>query len=169
MDDISTRRLNEIYPELAKRVTNLIDILAAGGMNVRVVQSLRPYCTQMTLWRQGRDGAGNIVDKSKVVTNARPEQSWHTYGCAVDLAPFHGGLPDWNLMHPGWKKIEETGESLGLVSGAEWRTFPDAPHLQLTGNFPTTPGQEVHYLFSEGGLAAVWTEIDNALGIVKAV
>jgi peptidoglycan L-alanyl-D-glutamate endopeptidase CwlK len=168
MDDISLKRLAEIYPELARRVVRMDAILAPQGVITRVVQSLRPYSVQMTLWRQGRDAAGNIIDKSKVVTNARPEQSWHTYGCAVDVAPFIGGVPDWNVAHPVWKLIEETGESLGMVSGAEWRTFPDAPHLQLTGNFPTTPGKEVHYLFAEGGLAAVWAEIDKALGIDKA-
>lgn len=172
MDDISTRRLAEVYPELARRIVRLDGILTQQGIIIRVVQSLRPYSVQMTLWRQGRDAAGNVIDRSKVVTNARPEQSWHTYGCAVDVAPDNPSLPgyqpDWNVTHPSWKQIEEGGESLGMVSGADWRTFPDAPHLQLTGNFPTTPGKEVHYLFSEGGLAAVWAEIDKDLGIGKA-
>lgn len=171
MDDVSLKRVAEIYPELARRVVSMDEILAPQGVIIRVTQGLRPYAVQMALWRQGRDAAGNIVDRSKVVTNARPEQSWHTYGCAVDVAPDNPSLPgyqpDWNVMHPAWKQIEEAGESLGLVSGAEWRTFPDAPHFQLTGNFPTTPGVEVHYLFVEGGLRAVWDEIDKTLGIDK--
>src|SRR5882672_4289681 len=124
MDDISVKRLTEVYPELSRRIVRLDSILAPQGVNIRVIQSLRPYSVQMALWRQGRDAAGNVVDRSKVVTNAKPGQSWHTYGCAVDVAPFYGGVPDWNVQHPVWKQIEQAGESLGLVSGAEWRTFP---------------------------------------------
>lgn len=124
--------------------------LEAEGIVIRVTQSLRPWATQEALYAQGRTAPGSIV------TNAEPGFSWHNFGLAVDVAPFDGALPDWNITHPVWQRLVSVGDSLGLLSGAEWRTFPDWPHFQLTGRFPVTPDDEVRYLFKEGGLQAVW-------------
>jgi hypothetical protein len=55
--------------------------------------------------------------------------------------------------------MEALGQSLGLEVGAYWRSFPDAPHFQLTGRFPVgAPSDEVRQLFKDGGMQAVWDE-----------
>jgi hypothetical protein len=74
-----------------------------------------------------------------------------------------GGSLDWSGNDPAWKSTIAAGEALGLYSGAEFRTFPDKPHFQLTGRFPVTPDDEVLILFKGGGLDAVWAEIAKSL------
>lgn len=150
MDDISEKRLSEVYPGLAEKVRAMADTLLQEGIDVRVMQSLRPWSEQEALYAQGRTAPGNVV------TKAMPGYSWHQFGLAVDVAPFSPQGPDWNVGHPVWAHIVSVGDSSGLVAGAEWRTFPDFPHFQLTGKFPVTPNDEVRSIFASGGLPAVW-------------
>ena len=149
---ISNTRLGEVAPQLAEKIRQLAEMLEQEGIVIQVVQSLRPWHVQEELYAQGRTAPGEIV------TNAQPGHSWHQFALAVDVAPFADAKPDWNIKHPVWGRIVSIGTSLGLVSGAEWRTFPDAPHLQLTGRFPVTPDDEVRYIFREAGLQGVWDE-----------
>lgn len=122
---------------------------------MEVAQGLRTWPQQQALYDQGRTLPG------KIVTNAKPEQSWHTFGCAFDIAIVTAYGLDWTGNDAAWQACISLGESLGLTAGAEWRTFPDKPHFQLTGRFPATPDDEVLYLFKNGGLDAIWTEIDK--------
>ena len=160
MDSVSETRLDEVHPILASKIRQMADQLAQEGITIRVTQGLRSWTQQLALWMQGRDMNGTIVNPSKVVTKAAPGYSWHCFGLAVDVAPFvqsaAGQLPDWNLSHPVWKRIVAVGQSLGLFSGSEFRTFPDWPHFQLTGSCPESPDDEVRQTFKDGGMLAVW-------------
>jgi peptidoglycan LD-endopeptidase CwlK len=158
MDPISEARLGEVHPALAEKVRSMAEMLALENIQIRVVQSLRSWAEQAALYAEGRDADGNIVDKSKVVTDAKPGTSWHNYGLAVDVAPFDSGIPDWNVSHPAWGRIVAVGESCGLQSGSTWRTFPDWPHFQLTGRLPVSPDAAVMAAFQSGGQQAVWTD-----------
>jgi peptidoglycan L-alanyl-D-glutamate endopeptidase CwlK len=158
MDATSEARLAAVHPKLAERVRSMAEMLAQENITIRVVQGLRTYAEQGILYDKGRDADGNVVDKSQVVTNAKPGTSWHNFGLAVDVAPFDGSISDWNAEHPAWKRIVTMGESCGLVSGAEWRTFPDLPHFQLTGQFPVSPDDAVRQVFEQGGVDQVWTD-----------
>ena len=158
MDSISEARLSLIAPSLAAKVRMLHDILEGEGIEIRVVQALRSWTEQDALYAQGRTAPG------KIVTNCPGGHSYHNFGMAVDCvpstqAPDQPYAPDWNSSHPVWKRMEEVGMSVGLVSGATWRTFPDAPHFQLNGKFPVgAPDDEVRQTFKDGGMAAVWQE-----------
>lgn len=156
MDSISEARLKEVHPTLAERVRQMAQMLEGENIHIRVVQGLRSWAEQQALYNEGRDADGTVVDKSKVVTNARPGTSWHNFGLAVDVAPFNGGIPDWNSNHPAWKRIVSIGESVGLVSGSGWRTFPDWPHLQMTGRLPTSPDDDTRAMFLSSGIEGVW-------------
>jgi peptidoglycan LD-endopeptidase CwlK len=158
MDNLSEARLAVVHPLLAERVRSMADLLAGENINIRVVQGLRTWQEQAELYDRGRDEDGNVVDKSKVVTNAKPGASWHNYGLAVDVAPFDDGIPDWNADHPVWKRIVAVGESCGLVSGSMWKTFPDWPHFQMTGRLPASPDDAVKQVYRQGGVDAVWTD-----------
>jgi peptidoglycan LD-endopeptidase CwlK len=158
MDALSEARLAAVHPLLADRVRKMAEQLATENINIRVVQGYRTWAEQAALYDQGRDENGNVVDKSKVVTHARAGTSWHNFGLAVDVAPFDGGIPDWNLEHPAWKRIVTVGESLGLESGSGWRTFPDWPHFQLTGSYPDSPDASVRLTYQKGGVDEVWKE-----------
>lgn len=158
MDQVSEKRLAEVHPKLAEKVRAMAELLELENINIRVVQSVRSWANQQALYNQGRDAQGNIVKPKEVVTHAKPGTSWHNFGLAVDVAPFDGGIPDWNSGHPAWKRIVSVGESVGLVSGSKWRTFPDWPHFQLTGQLPVSPDDAVRAAYETGGQQAVWTD-----------
>lgn len=149
LEAISLKRLEQVYQPFAAKVVELQHRL---DFQVRITQALRSYQEQELLFEQGRSLPG------KVVTNAKPGWSWHSYGLAVDMCPLgqNTKLPDWNDKHPCWEKMIEVGEQLGLTCGALFRTFPDKPHFQLVGRFPVTPDDEVRSLYKSGGILAVW-------------
>jgi peptidoglycan LD-endopeptidase CwlK len=161
MDPISEARLQQVYPPLAEKVRRMAEMLAAEGIVIRVVQAFRTWAEQQALYEQGRSRAGNKV------TNCPGGHSYHNFGLAVDccpsqFAPDQPYSPDWHAEHPAWKRMEAVGQSLGLDSGATWRSFPDAPHFQLTGRFPEgSPTEEVRQLFHDGSIDAVWSEVDK--------
>ncbi len=165
MDALSQTQLQLVNPELAAKVTRLMDSLALENAIIKVTQGLRSWTEQEALWQKGRDALGNVVDRSQVVTDAAPGHSYHNFGLAVDVAPFDDSIPDWNLNHPVWKRIEAVGVSLGMTAGAEFRTFPDWPHFQLTGTLPVSPDDEVRQTFKDGGMLAVWEQA--GLGITQ--
>lgn len=158
MNQSTIARAGQLLPALKTKAYALIAQLQSLGIDVEISQGLRTWPEQEALWAQGRSLPGQIV------TNARPEQSWHTFGCAFDfdIQTTEHGI-DWTGTDPAWQATIAAGETLGLVSGSEFRTFPDKPHFQLTGRFPATPDDEVLALYKGGGLAAVWDEVNKSL------
>ena len=165
MDNISEERLNEVCPELARRVRKLAAQCEANGIHIRVSQGLRTWEQQDLLYAQGRTDAG------KVVTNARGGQSAHNFGYAVDIVPadpnFASFTPDWNSMDSRWKQVLLLAKACGLAEGAEWRTFPDRPHLYLE-ELPATPDDEMRYVFKEGGQSALWQLFEDRYNVKSA-
>lgn len=163
MDATSESRLQDVFPPLADRVRSMAATLAQEGIVIRVVQAMRTWAEQDALYAQGRTAPGNIV------TNCRGGQSYHNFGLAVDCAPSKHGPgqpfdPDWNEQNPSWQRMVAVGQSVGLDSGATWRTFKDVPHFQLTGRFPEgAPSQEMVQLFENGGTNAVWDAVSASL------
>ncbi len=158
MDSLSETRLQLVHPQLAAKVRQMADMLALEGVTIKVTQGLRSWTDQLNLWLKGRDESGDVTDPRAVVTKAPPGHSYHNFGLAVDVAPFTDNTPNWDLSNPVWKRIVAVGESLGLTSGSEWRSFPDWPHFQLTGKLPVSPNDEVRQVFKDGGTVAVWQE-----------
>jgi len=150
MDPISETRLSQVHPILADKIRLMAADLAAQGITIRVTQGLRTWEEQQALYDQGRSAPGSIV------TNAEPGYSYHNFGLAVDVVPLTELGPDWDVSHPVWSAITKAGTNLGLTSGAAWRSFPDWPHFQLTGNLPVTPTPQVRTVYSTEGMAAVW-------------
>ena len=163
-DAISQERLALIYPELARRMNQVEQILETLGFTIRISQALRTYAEQEAIYAQGRTSPGQIV------THARGGDSWHQYGLAVDFVPMENGQPVWDRTHPAYGKTIEIAESLGLVSGSRWpEPKTDFPHLELVGRFPEgAPDSYARYLLREGGCPAVWKEVDTELGIPEA-
>lgn len=141
----------------------MAQMLETEGIVFRVTQGLRTWDQQQALWQKGRDTDDNIVAAAEIVTKAPPGYSWHNFGLAVDVVPddvsLGGFQADWNIHHPVWNRLIETGESIGLVSGSEWRSFPDWPHFQFVGRFPASPTDEVRTIFKNLGIRGVWAEV----------
>ena len=157
MDDISELHLIGVHPELARRVRLLADKCSLNGTILHVTCGLRTYSQQDALFRQGRTMPG------KVVTQARGGYSAHCFGYAVDIVPadesFPDFVPDWDAMDPRWKMVLQMAKNCGLAEGAEWRTFPDRPHLYLE-ECPATPDQDMRDMFAASGMAAVWQNLN---------
>lgn len=152
MDSISTQRLSTVYPPLAQKIQQMAAQLEDEGILIRVTQALRTIAEQDALYAQGRTAPGAIV------TNCRGGTSWHNYALAADCVPSIGGsiyIPDWDANHPTWKRMIQIGESLNLISGSTWRTFPDAPHFQ-PAELPVNPTDDDKQWLQEGGLQKVW-------------
>lgn len=179
MNAASIARLDEVMPLLKTKVSTLIEMLAPE-FEVRVTQGLRSWNQQNDLYEKGRTKPGVPCKHHSVtrpvgtcsehplglrVTNAKGGESYHNFGVAVDVVPDMVGdnapfIPDWDEKHPSWKRIIAVAESLGLTCGADWRTLPDFPHVQLVGRFPEGhPDDEVRQLFKDGGMQAVWEEV----------
>jgi len=155
MDKISEARLLEVHPLLARKIRQMADIVALDRppVTLRVTQGLRTWGEQAVLYAQGRSSPGNIV------TNAEPGHSWHQFGLAVDVVPLGlEGQPDWNKKHPIWQRLLVVGTGLGLVEGAQFRSYPDYPHFQLTGKLPVSPDLEVRESFGQSGIFGIWKE-----------
>lgn len=157
MNQVSLKRLELINPVLAYNLGKLDTVLQAHGIYIEIVQGLRSWQQQQDLYNQGRTKPGSVV------TNCKPGYSWHNFGMAVDVCPdkyldVAGFQPNWVDSHPDWQMIHKCALDLGFVCGADFRTFPDKPHLQMTGRFPVTPTDEVRQLFKDGGTKAVWDE-----------
>lgn len=160
MDTISEARLKAVHPLLASKIRQLADLLAKEGIVIRVTQGLRTWDEQDKLFQQGRSTPGDKV------TNAPAGSSYHNFGLAVDVVPMMPLGPDWDVTHPVWGRIVAVGTSLGLTSGATWRTFKDYPHFQLTGNLPASPTPAIRTVLASEGISGVWKrtgyEIESA-------
>jgi peptidoglycan L-alanyl-D-glutamate endopeptidase CwlK len=155
MDAMSEAKLEAVHPELAMRVHDLVDLL---NFPIIVTQGLRTFAQQQAFYNQGRTTPG------KIITDAKPEQSAHCFGYAVDVAPTDGHSIDWNGRDAKWQEILSKALSCGLAEGATWRTFPDEPHLYLR-ELPATPDEAMVEALKEGGLLAVKQLIDSRLSL----
>lgn len=162
-DGLSTashKFLSSVHPQLAARIRQLASALQQRTPPIRcvVTSGLRTFAEQEALFAQGRTRPGSIV------TNARPGQSYHNYGLAVDLASLRtdSDAIDWRDHSPNWPIIGETGQRLGIEWGGVWRSFVDRPHWQLTTGLRLSECLELH---RRGGVQAVWNAVSERLSL----
>jgi len=123
---INSRSLDELIPPAKQRVLSFIEAAKSKGIDLLVTSTYRDKESQAALFAQGRTLPG------KVVTNARPGESYHNWRCAVDVVPLVNGKAIWN-DNALWLKIGIIGESCGLEWAGRWTTFKEFPHFQYTG------------------------------------
>jgi peptidoglycan L-alanyl-D-glutamate endopeptidase CwlK len=154
----SEKRIRQLHPALGSAVRAVIDDLAARGIVVEVVQGLRTFAEQDSLFAQGRTKPGPIV------TQARGGQSNHNYGLAADLCPFVGDKPDWNAPMTVWSAIGRSAAAHGLEWGGEWKKFLDKPHVQI----PAMSVKECAKCYQDGGIEAVWSAASQRINRTDA-
>ena len=133
-------KINTLHPEIRDNVTNMLQNLRKDEVTVEITLAYRSYEEQDALYAKGRDEKGEVIDASKVVTNAKGGQSYHNFGLAFDLTVYDkNGKKDWNKDSDAWKKVIAEGKRQGFDAGAEWIDFPDLPHFEKT--FGLTPKQ----------------------------
>jgi peptidoglycan LD-endopeptidase CwlK len=152
-----------LYPPFAEKLLLFEEGLIEAGLSFYLFEGYRSHERQAELYAQGRTTPGTRV------TNARPGQSIHQYACAADYVL--DGMPDkpgiqwsWDMKKDlnadgrgDWLQMAEIAVKTGLEAGLNWKSFPDAPHVQLAS--PLTIN-ELQALYAEGGLARVWAALD---------
>lgn len=104
----------------------IIPAMAGYGLQVRITSGRRSYAEQDDLYAQGRTAPGPKV------TNAPAGYGWHNFGVAWDFTIFDSaGNPIWDSPH--YRECAEIARSQGMDCGAFWTTFPDEPHIELSG------------------------------------
>lgn len=122
IENISEKRIKTLQTPVARKARRLLERAAANGVNLRVTSAFRSYRMQRELYAQGRTKPG------KVVTRAKPGQSWHNFGLAFDVVEIRGGRAMWE--NSKWPEIGQWGKELGLEWGGDWKSFKDRPHFQ---------------------------------------
>lgn len=115
--------LLHLHPVVRKRVEAVLKQLAAENIPFQVFEAYRSPDRQRHLFAQGRTRPGAIV------TKAKPWQSYHQYGMAVDFVLFINGQWSWDdkgAKAAWWKRLHQVGREHGLEP-LSWET----PHLQL--------------------------------------
>jgi len=81
---------------------------------------------QADIYEQGRTKPG------KVVSNAKPGQSAHNFGYAVDLWPLTKNQKnfDWSANRVLFDQMGKIAVSLGLTWGGNFKSILDLPHVE---------------------------------------
>lgn len=135
MDSITQKRIQKLHPLVRDEVSQIIaecDRALTGKAKIRLTQGLRTFDEQSKLYAQGRSTPG------KKVTNAKPGQSIHNYGLAVDMCLIINGkvaswdtAKDWdNDQIADWYECVKIFAKHGWNWGGSWKTFKDLPHFE---------------------------------------
>lgn len=124
---INSRSLDDLLPQVKKRVEAFLSACKASGIDLLVTSTYRDNASQTALYAQGRTAPG------KVVTNARAGQSFHNYRCAVDVVPIRNGKPVWDSKDTVWQTVGKLGKESGLEWAGDWKRFKEMAHFQYTG------------------------------------
>lgn len=122
----NSRDIDDLLPVVAEKARAFVTACRAAGIEVIVTSTLRDHASQAALYAQGRTAPG------KIVTRAKPGQSWHNHACAFDFVPIVNGKAMWNDA----KAFESCGiiaESLGLEWAGRWKRMRELAHCQYTG------------------------------------
>lgn len=149
--------LDTLVPEFATLVSQLIEICANQGVEMRPYAALRDPFEQAKLWRQSRSreeieaqiakfengGAAFLAhclrsagpQHGDRVTNTPPGYSWHQWGEAVDCFWAVNGKAEWSTTKlvngvNGYKAYAQHAAAVGITPGGHWKSFKDWPHVQ---------------------------------------
>ncbi len=153
---------DHIHPILVRVMDKVLERLKQRGEPFKIYSGTRTFREQDKLYAKGRSQSGPVV------TQAKPGQSMHNYGLAVDLAPFHlvgqgnqlwwpeledrGGLVWFHLENVLLEVTQDLKIELDIEWGGRWQ-FRDVPHIQIrttvrelkTGYYPPAPIEWLDY------------------------
>lgn len=121
-----------MHPVVKESALEVIRRAYKEGILVQISSGYRSFADQNALYAQGRTKPGNVV------TKARGGYSNHNFGLAVDyfLVSDDGKTALWTV-NSKWKRVAAIGKELGFSWGGDWKSFPDYPHLEMTGGLST--------------------------------
>ena len=153
-----TDHLKLLVPEFYEKISLLLENCSRRGVRMHPGEGVRDVFVQARYWRRSRSadetqneiqrleeqGADFLAYAIKRVgpqdgtfaTNAIPGFSWHQWGEAIDCYWLINGRPVWDTTSlinnvNGYQVYAEEARRLGLDCGLYWKSFIDAPHVQL--------------------------------------
>ena len=161
---LSRLDVDYLFQPFLLAVAEMLEDLQKQGHEFWGVSGYRSEREQMKLWTQGRTQPGVIV------TNARPLESAHNFGLAIDLCK--DMRVDRAGLQPSWRPedyaILDKGCRLhGLEWGGWWKA-KDFPHVQMPGYVTAAELAPLAHVWkhTQGNelvrLGAVWDEVDES-------
>jgi len=151
----------KIYPKFLSSVKQLLTtIYEKENLLFIAISGYRSIEEQQELYNQGR------ITDGKIVTNAKPYESFHNYGLAVDVCL--DANPDKKGLQPIWnnpivyKLLADKASEFGIKSGFYFKFF-DPYHLELDiFKFGLNIKQLKELLInSNNSLVDFWTKLDE--------
>lgn len=125
---MASRSIHDLSPATRKRAIDFETRLQAAGLFYLVTCTLRTAADQAALYAQGRTTPGQIV------TWAKPGESLHETGQALDVVPLRDGKCVWGTKGADgelWHAIGAIGELAGLEWAGRWPArIREFPHFQ---------------------------------------
>jgi hypothetical protein len=128
--------LQYIHPKLVKLCEQLVENCKARGHEYYAISGYRDPKQQEALYAIGRTTELDRKDKD---------------------AARAGLQPDWDIK--SYEILASEARKLGLVSGMDFKTFKEGPHIQVP--FAVAPLNELTKILKEKDLSAVWAEVDK--------
>jgi peptidoglycan L-alanyl-D-glutamate endopeptidase CwlK len=138
------RDLDSLHPDFQQIVRTWLMLCERHLYEVVIYSTLRTFEEQGALYAQGREPKARIdelrreagmpaltkAEAERIVTRAKPGQSWHNYGLAIDFVPLKlNGKPDWGYSPKDPADIYDEAAQLArgvdgnVVWGAPWNDF----------------------------------------------
>ncbi len=118
---MASRAIGDLHPKFQPLVRRFLEACKQAGIDLIITSGLRTFEEQAQLYAQGRTAPGRRV------TNAKPGDSWHNYGLAIDVVAVRGTKALWNGP---WEQIGMLGERHGLIWGGRFTKLRDRPHFE---------------------------------------
>lgn len=122
---MASRKLEDLIPRFRDKAEQVLSLASEAGFDFLVTCTFRSEKEQAALYAQGRTKPGPRV------TNAKPGESAHNVGFAVDIVPIIAGKPIWDAAHPLWQEYGRLVRLVGLEWAGDWTTFKEFPHMQM--------------------------------------
>lgn len=138
VDQLSLQRISKLHPKLREECKKIMAEVNQKTYTkasfCRITFTLRTFAEQQAIYNQGRTTPGQKV------TNAKPGQSIHNYGLAVDIAfVINGKDASWDVKkdwdrdgQSDWMEVVAVFKKYGWEWGGDWVSFKDMPHFQKT-------------------------------------
>lgn len=120
---VNSRDIELLRPDVAANCRKWLELCREAGLNVLITNTVRDKEYQEYLYAQGRTRPGSIVTNGKV-----PTFHADTAGLAFDFCKNVKGheYDDADFF----KKAAAIAKEMGFSWGGDWKSFPDAPHIQ---------------------------------------
>lgn len=137
MDEITLKRIELLHPAVRQEARDIYGEICealTGNAICRFTHTLRDFTEQAQLYASGR------TIKGPWKTNAKPGQSYHNYGLAIDICLIVDGKQAiWDMKkdfdgdkQADWMECVNIFKKYGWVWGGDWAKSPDGPHFEKT-------------------------------------